>query len=251
MSVQISVQADVLQQALAPVEAIVAECKLQCTDDGLAVKAVDPANVAMCSMELDAGACATYRAGGETLGINLERFSDVVGMADDDQLVHLELDADRKLAIEFGGLSFTLALIDPESIRDEPDLPDLDLPATYVFEASEFGRGVSAADLVGDHVELVGADDELRVVAEGDTDDVTTTLSDDELLQAVHSGDGEVSSLFSLDYLEDLTAPLSKDDECSLQLGDEFPMRLKYSLGNGGDDPVSVEAMCAPRIQSN
>jgi proliferating cell nuclear antigen len=251
MSLQISVQADILQQAMEPVDAIVAECKLHCNEDGLAVQAVGPANVAMTAMELDAAACASYRSGGETLGLNLERFVEVIGMADSDQIIHLELDADRKLEIEMGGLEFTLALIDPDSIRDEPDLPDLDLPATYVFEASEFSRGLTAADLVGDHVELVGADGELSVVAEGDTDDVTTALDEDALLHSAHAGDERVSSLFSLDYMEDLTAPLSKDDECSLQLGDEFPMRLKYSLGEDGDEPVSVTSMCAPRIQNN
>jgi len=248
MSFRATIQADILDAALAPVEALVDECKIHVEESGMEIAAVDPANVAMVELDLDASAFAAYDADGGVLGVNLERLLDVVLLADSDDMISFELDEEtRKINVSAASLEYTLALIDPESIRQEPELPDLDLPATYVFEAGAFDRAVRAADLCSDHISIVGADDEtLKFAAEGDTDDVEVTVEGADLLSGRHGAD-RVASLFSLDYLQDMTAPLDTETECSLRVGDEFPMRLRYSLADGD---VSVENMLAPRIQS-
>lgn len=245
-----TVRADILTDALAPVNALVSECKVRTTEDGLDIRAVDPGNVAMIDMEIDSAAFASYEADGGLLGLNLERLTEIIGMADSEEFVHLVLDDEtRKLNIEMGGLSFTMALIDPDSIREEPDIPDLDLPGRFVFEGSELDRAVTAADLVSDHIEIGADDDALRFTAEGDTDDVEVTLGMDDLLSDRFNGAKEsVASLFSLDYLDDMTGPIDKDAEVSMLLGDEFPVKLRYSSHDGD---VSVLNMLAPRIQSD
>lgn len=245
------VDADTLTDALDPVTALVNECKIRTNDNGLSITAVDPANVGMVDMSLDAGACASYspRDRDTPLGVNLKRLTDVIGMADSGDMVALELDDEtRKLHIEIDGLEYTLALIDPESIRQEPDLPDLDLAATYVFEGRRLDRAVTAAEMVSNHIaiEAVG-EDELVFSADGDTDDVTETLTGDQLLSGRHEGDGAAESLFSLDYLADIASVIGSDDELSLRIGDEFPLKLHYTREDGG---ISVTNMLAPRIQS-
>ena len=245
---QFIIAADTLDDALDPVTALVEECKLQLTADGLSITAVDPANVGMVDMEIEAGAFESYDASGETLGVNLDRFTDVLSMADSGDLIHCELNEEtRKLDIEIGGLSYTLALIDPSTIRQEPDIPDLELDATIVLPGEEISRGVSAAQLVGEHVNLrADADDKtFHIAADGDTDDVDYTLGEDELLSANVSESCE--SLFSLDYLTDMESAIPSDTQVSVLLGTEFPVKLRYSLDDGR---VSVVNMLAPRIQS-
>jgi len=237
-----------LRDALNATNAIVEECKLNTTPDGIQITAVDPANVAMVDLSINESAFESYAADGGTLGVNLERLLDVVGMGDSGDLVQLELDQEtRKLDIEISGLSYTLALIDPDSIRQEPDIPDLDLYATLVFEASTLSRGLTAADLCSDHVQLSAdpAAEAFHIAAEGDTDDVDLEVDSDELLSAQVNGDCE--SLFSLDYLTDMERPIGSDTEVSLRLGSEMPIKLRYSLAEGG---VSVTNMLAPRIDS-
>jgi proliferating cell nuclear antigen len=239
---------DVLTDWLDPATALVSEAKIHATDGGLELAAVDAANVAMVELELDASACASYEASGEVLGVNLERLTEVVSMADSGDMVELDLDAEaRRLGIRIGGLSFDLALIDPDSIREEPDIPELDWPATYVITGRQFGRAVTAADLCSDHVEMAGDDGELVVSARGDTDDVELTLTD-ELLSSRFDGNGDgVTSLFSLDYLDDMSGPVGSDTEVSVVLGDELPVKFRYSDHDGG---VQVLNLLAPRIQS-
>jgi len=241
------VGADTLQSALDSVSVLVDECKVNLNEDGLSIRAVDPANVGMVDLELAAEAFESYESDGGLIGVNLTRLDDIAGMADAGQLVHLELDEEtRKLHIRIDGLEYTLALIDPDSIRDEADLPDLDLPAEFVVEGADIDRAVRAADMVSDHIALgVDADaEEFYVTAEGDTDDVNLTLGRDDLI-ALTAGDAH--SLFSLDYLKDMNKAIPRDAEVTVELGEEFPVKLHYEFAEGQGQ---VTYMLAPRIQS-
>jgi len=242
------VDAATFQEALDSVGVLVDECKIHLNDDGLAIRAVDPANVGMVDLSLSASAFESYEADGGLIGVNLTRLEDIAKMADTGQLVQLELDEEtRKLHIQLDGLEYTLALIDPDSIRKEPDLPDLDLAATVVLEGSDINRAVTAADMVSDHIAL-GVDEDAEVFyvdAEGDTDDVHFELGVDDLidLQA-----GAAHSLFSLDYLKDMNKAIPRSGEVTVELGEEFPVKISFEIAEGQG---SVTYMLAPRIQSD
>jgi len=242
------VRAATLQATLDSVGVLVDECKIHLGEDGLEIRAVDPANVGMVDLSLDADAFESYEADGGLIGVNLVRLQDIAGMADSDQLVQLELDEEtRKLHISIDGLEYTLALIDPESIREEPDLPDLDLSSTIVIEGRDIDRAVTAADMVSDHIELGVDEDEetFYVKAEGDTDDVHLELDADDLIDLTV---GPASSLFSLEYLKDMNKAIPKDAEVRTELGEEFPVKLHFDIAEGEG---TVTYMLAPRIQSN
>jgi len=242
------VSADTLKETLDSVSVLVDECKIHLDEDGLSIRAVDPANVGMVDLDLGAAAFESYEADGGLIGVNLSRLEDIAGMADAGQLVQLELDEEtRKLHIQIDGLEYTLALIDPDSIRQEPDIPDLDLPAHVVIEGRDIDRAVTAADMVSDHIALgVDTADELFYVdAEGDTDDVHLELTRDQLID-LEAGDAH--SLFSLDYLKDMNKAIPKDAEVELELGDEYPVKLHYDIAEAQG---RVTYMLAPRIQSD
>ena len=201
----------------------------------------------MADVSLPERAFESYEADGGVIGVDLDRLQDVLSMGSSGDLAKLELNEEtRKLHIQIGELSYTLALIDPDSIRKEPDIPDLDLPADVAFEGSELSRAVTAADLVGDHVSLEAAPDEQEFVvsAQGDTDDVEVVLGNDELADADVGAAAE--SLFSLDYLSDMARPIGADVIVSFRLGSEMPVKFRYQNGD-----ASVQHLLAPRIQSS
>ncbi|WP_338740670.1 DNA polymerase sliding clamp [Haloplanus salilacus] len=241
------VSASTLRDALDSVSVLVDECKVRLNEDGLAIRAVDPANVGMVDLSLEAAAFESYEADGGVIGVNLSRLEDIAGMGNAGDLVHLELDEEtRKLHIRIDGLSYTLALIDPDSIRQEPDIPDLDLPALIVAEGNQLDRGITAADMVSDHINLrVDEDDAtFHIEAEGDTDDVDFEMGADDLIDL---DAGPASSLFSLDYLKDMNKAIPGDAEVTVELGEEFPVKLHYDFAEGLGN---VTFMLAPRIQS-
>ncbi|MFB6096954.1 MAG: DNA polymerase sliding clamp [Haloferacaceae archaeon] len=242
------VGASTLQDALDSVSVLVDECKIRLNEDELAVRAVDPANVGMVDLSLSAAAFESYEADGGVIGVNLQRLEDIAGMASSGDLVQLELDEEtRKLHIQIDGLSYTLALIDPDSIRQEPDIPDLDLPAEIVAEGNQLDRGIKAADMVSDHIRLrVDADEEAFFIeAEGDTDDVDFEMDREDLIDLTA---GPADSLFSLDYLKDMNKAIPGDAEVTIELGEEFPVKLHYEFAEGNG---KVTYMLAPRIQSD
>jgi proliferating cell nuclear antigen len=242
------VDANTLKATLDSVSVLVDECKIHLEEDGLQIRAVDPANVGMVDLSLAATAFESYEADGGLIGVNLSRLEDIAGMADAGQLVHLELDEEtRKLHIHIDGLEYTLALIDPDSIRQEPDIPDLDLPSEIVIEGRDIDRAVTAADMVSDHIALgvSESDGTFYIDAEGDTDDVHLELDAEDLidLQA-----GDAHSLFSLDYLKDMNKAIPNDAEVTIELGEEFPVKMHFEIAEGEGQ---VTYMLAPRIQSD
>ncbi|AFH22853.1 PCNA-like protein [environmental Halophage eHP-36] len=241
-----------LSDAIAALRTIVDESKLRFNDTGLQSRAVDPANVAMVDVTVPSGGFERLDVDDETtLGINLETLADVLGMAESGDVLIAELNAEtKKLELSFPntGLEYTCALIDPDAIRQEPDIPDLDLGGEFVVPGRAIDRGLNAADLVSDHIRLEGADDDaLRMSADGDTDTVDLAI-DDTLIDGELAGDGETESMFSLEYLNDITRPIGSDTAVTVDLGSEMPVKMHFETG-GGD--INVEAMVAPRIQGD
>jgi proliferating cell nuclear antigen len=239
------VEASVIQDAIDSVGVLVDECKMRLNEEAFAIRAVDPANVGMVDLSLAASAFESYQGNNGVIGVNLGRFGDIIGMANSGDLIHMELDEEtRKLHIECDGLSYTLALIDPDSIRQEPDIPDLDLPAELVAEGSQLDRGITAADMVSDHIRFrVDANTEtFHIEAEGDTDDVDLEIDSEELIDLTP---GDADSLYSLDYLKDMNKALPNSGEVTAELGEDFPVKLHYEIDEGRGQ---VTYMLAPRI---
>lgn len=248
---QAIIRADKLEQFVDNAHTLVAEAKIHLGTEEMRLAAVDPANVGMVDESLAADAFESYEFDGGVIGVSLERLADVLGMASNDDLVFLELDSEtRKLAIEIGGLEYTLALIDPDSIRQEPDIPDIEdeLTATFVGEARDLQRARKAADLCSDHIAF-GADvggELFYADAEGDTDDVRVTWEREDCGEG-SAVDADAHSLFSLGYVKDMLSPLNASEETTLQVGEDFPMLLDSQFADGDGD---LRYSLAPRVQS-
>lgn len=240
-----TIRAGPLQAAIDAVGALVEECVVRATPEGLAVDAQDPATVAMVSLELPAAAFEQYAADGARLGVDLERLGDVVGMADRDEPVRLGLAAEtRTLHVRVGELSYTLALIDPDAIRAPPEEIDLDdrYAATVGVDGDAVAHLVGAAGMVSDHVELAAGEGGFRASADGDTDSVTVEHPGKECDPFEVAG-GPVDSLFSVSYLAAFAGVVPPDAAVTLRFGDGQPVEFTFDLAGG-----SARYVVAPRI---
>lgn len=242
---------DTLETYFETLKHLVDECKLHMSDEGFHVSAVDPANVAMMDYcDLAPRAFEAYDApGAVTVGVNIGRLLDVLDPAGSDTLVDWNMNMEtRKLEIQYGSTSHSLALIDPDQIRSEPNQPDLDLPNEVVIEGSDFKHALTVTDLVSDHVFIRGNIDKRQVefFAQGDTDDTTVEYGDEDVIDAFIDADDE--AIFSHEYLECFAKPIPNDAEVTLRFADENPVRLSWGAIEGAMD---VRQMCAPRIQSH
>ncbi len=238
------INAAVLKDAIEAVSTLVDEAKFRITKDGISARAVDPANVAMVAFDLKAGAFESYQATEGEIGIDLNRLNDILGMTSDK--VELSLNEEtRKLEIRSGSLAYTLSLLDPSSIRKEPKVPNLELPAKIVLNGSELKRAVKAAEKVSDHMALGVRDKTFYVEAEGDLDKVRLDLPESSLISIQSTGN--VRSLFSLDYLNDLAKSLGKAEQVTIDLGTDYPVKFTFNIAGGNG---TVTYLLAPRIES-
>lgn len=245
------IAADTLDTFLEHADALVNECKLRLEKDTLRTTFIEPSNVAMGDVELDADAFESYRTEGGVIGVRIDTIRDVLSLVDDDTLVHLWLDAEtRRLELAADGLEYTLGLIDPDSIRQEPDLPELELAGRVVLEGRTLDQALTAADLCSDHVSISGqteadADAEVVVIgADGDIDTVEWTFDREAALDLVV--EETCRSLFSLDYLDNIESPLPASAEVAIRFGAEMPMRVAYSAADGD---CHVDYLVAPRVE--
>lgn len=254
VSVDTIATSDVWSAYLDRIAALTEEARIHVDENGFRTTAIDPANVAMVDVGLGNEAFESFRVatGSTTIGVNISRLQDAIGLADAGELAAVVYNPDRRtLHVQAGGLEYTLATIDPDSIREEPDMPTLDLPAYPVLEAEQLEYAVRAADLCSDHIALGFDMDEHHAYAEasGDTDDVRVEWDRDDL-QDGSTADDAARSLFSLDYMKDVVGVLETGDgaeNVDVHLGDEFPVKFEQSYADGAGH---VEFGIAPRIDS-
>lgn len=228
------------------VGSLVNEARFHTSPDGVEAKVVDPANVAFTSPTLGCSAFEDFSAGNHTLGVNINRTKEVLGQFKASQDISFEVTEQNQLKLADENLEFNISLIDPDTIRQEPDLPELDLPVTATIDSDELKRAIKAADLVSDYIYLKSDGDSLLIGAWGDTDDVELELEDEDDGLLDFTSQKDVRSLFSLDYVKDINKGLTPD-EITIRFGDDFPLVIE---GETADGEGTTLFMLAPRIES-
>ena len=252
------VDASMLRECIESITAIVDEGKLIIVEEGLKLRAVDPANVAMVSFELQSDAFDEFRfaaketeteAGAESkaeteIGIDFVKLLAILGIGGKEE-VELKLDERaQKMFTRMGSLAYTLSLLDPSSLRKEPKVPELEFPVQVIIEMEEFRRTIRAAEKIGDHI-LLGVDgEEFYMEAEGEMDKLRLGLQKEQL---IHLTPGTVHSLYSLDYISAMSKGMSHAENITLNLGNDYPLQIEFEVAEGKG---RVSYLLAPRIES-
>ena len=274
-----TIEARRFKRLLRAVSAVVEECRVHLEPEGLVIRAVDGANAAMIDLSASAEVFEFYDASGGVIGVDTGRLQEVARMADASDHLHLRLDQEtRKLYVRIKELEYTLGIIDPETIRQEPDLPDLEFAAELTLSKDEFSRTVEAADMVAEETlfSVDEVEEQFIVEANGDTDTMRYELGVDELASlhtaidrdaetqdqdeeetesdSAQSGDdsvestGVVASVFGLDYLKQLRIPIPNDAAVTIELGEDLPTTIAFDIADG---TVHIQYMLAPRIRTD
>ncbi|MFQ6062981.1 MAG: DNA polymerase sliding clamp [Methanosarcinales archaeon] len=219
----------------------------------------DPANVSMIDITLNNDAFEVYefeKEGEEEseeirLGIDLNKLADLLKMAEKEDSVELTLKNGNKMNLQIKELKYSVLLLDPDVIKKENDPPQLDPPAQVIITGSEFNRACKAAEKVSKYISLgVEEDSEgggpplFYMEAKGDADSVRLEINRDYLIGMKAS---TVRSLFSLEYLDQINKAYSKNSEITLDLGNDYPLRLTFEIADGFGECVYY---LAPRIEN-
>ncbi|WP_435319925.1 hypothetical protein [Haloarchaeobius sp. TZWSO28] len=238
-----TVDATVLDAKLQIIDAIADEALFQLREDGLFVRVIDAAEVAMVESDLPAAAFEQYESDGGMLGIDIGKLAEAVALADaDDPVISLTLDPEaRKLTIDGADFSYAIAPLHPDSVRNVPDVPQADLPNELTIEASDLQRAISACARLANTVRVT-VDPVAETVsfrAEADVDDLEFTYGTDRLVAL--DAAAETETILSLDYTDRIVSEMA--GEVTIRLGEEKPAFFAFER-----DGITVQNMVAPRF---
>lgn len=242
-----TIEAEPLRYGVSLVAALVDECRVELAPEGLRVRAMDPATVAAVDLRLDGAAFERYEATGGTVGVDLDRLGEVLGMAEGDEHVELALRTEtRSLHVSTAGFEYTLGLLDPASVRSPPDAvePGDEVTGRLTLDSGTLDRAVAAADALSDHLTLAVEEEAFVVEAAGDTDSFRLTRTADELATLEPA---EAESIFSVDYLRAISRAVGTGTDLDLRLGVERPAYLDFDFADGDG---AVRYAVAPRLST-
>ena len=131
------IKADSLKEFIGTVGSLVDEAKINVSEDGLQVKAVDPSHVAMIEANLMKSAFDSFEVSDIQMGLDIDKFKSVLTMAGKDEMVILEKDDElNRLVVNIGNLTRAMPLLDTSGMPD-PKVPSLDLPAAVSVASGE------------------------------------------------------------------------------------------------------------------
>ena len=239
------VKSEVLKGIIDVTSPLVNEVKFNINPKGIFLRAVDPAHVAMIDLKIDKKAFEDYKADEIELGIDMDKLAGIMRLSTSGDIVALDFDEKaNRLIVKIGNLVRKMSLIDTAGMPD-PKMPNLNLPARAIIKSSEINRGVKASEAVSDHLAIKVNKDNFELFAEGDTDTVNLKLSKDLLVEL--NSDDNYKSLFSIDYFSNMIKPVKAEDNITIHLGNDNPIKLEFDIA---DKKGHVQYLLAPRIES-
>jgi len=240
------VKAEILKEFVDVLSTLVDETKVNATKEGISVRAVDPAHVAMVDLSLDRAAFESYKSDDQELGLDLDKVKEVLRLAKMGDVIDLRYDEDKnKLVLIVGNITRRMALVDTAGMSD-PKVPNLNLPAKLTIRVEELRQGIRASENVSDHIALTVSPEGFTMQGEGDTDSVDLKLGKD-FLDELDSKE-QVRSMFPLDYFANMIKAITSAPSVTMYLGNDYPVKLEFAIGGGKG---KVKYLLAPRIESD
>lgn len=234
------------KEIIESVIALVPECRINLTETGMQIRAVDTANVAMVMLDYNFDAENEYKNPDKIIGVDLNRIKSMTTMIPANEEININLSEDEsKLEFSFGKFNYTSALLDTNTIRKEPNPPNLPLPGTLKTSGSKLSDAIKAASIVSDKITF-GINPELHTFymdAKGTTDQINLDVQASDLKEFIPA---DARSVFSIDYLKDISKVISKSDEVEINIGTNFPIKFKFRTSDGKG---KIEYLLAPRIE--
>jgi len=240
------IKSETLKGLVNIISTLIDEVKFTITPEGMTLKAVDPAHVAMIELKVGAKAFESYSAGETEIGLDLDKVKAVLKLAGQGDIIAMEQDENKgRFIFRIGNITRSMNLVDTSSMND-PKVPQLSLSANVIMVVDQLKRGMGAAESISDHISLKADPEFFELACEGDTDDVSMKLKGQDLESL--DVPSSVESLFPLDYFQNIIKAIPSGTKVRVELDSDYPVKLAFGLANG---EATVVYFLAPRIESD
>lgn len=244
--IQIKVDAKTIREFSNIIITLVQEAKVDFKADGISAKVMDPARVAMISVEVKSGAFQEYNVEGEnSLGLDIEKMRNILKLTEPSKVIDLKYDG-KKISLKLDNLTAGIPIIDPGALTT-PKIPSIEPQNKVVTDIKALSTGIKAAEGISEVVTFNIRAEELRIYAKGETDAETTELTIPKGKAKEFIFSSEAKSSFALEYLTKFLRALETTEELSIALGNDYPLRVEAPILNGKG---KVTFLIAPRIEN-
>lgn len=243
-----TMSADIFRDMIDALSALVTECRLHFSEVELWVRAVDTANVAMIILTLKKEAFSHYESTTGEIGLDIAKLKNTYSMMGRATEISLEHpDGANKIEVKFEGYHYSITLLDPNTIKKDPNVPTIQLPGQVTISGTDLYNVIKSASIVSDKIwfSIEPENKEFVLYAEGDSDNIRKSFSADEVIGCNWEA---AKSLFSIDYLKDMGRVMGHAEKITIDLGSNHPVKFSFEIAGGIGQ---VEYLLAPRIEAD
>jgi proliferating cell nuclear antigen len=243
---QIKVDAKTIREFSNIILTLVQEARVDFKPDGISAKVMDPARVAMISVEVKREAFQEFDVTGEeSLGLDIEKMRNFLKLTASTEIIDFKYDG-KRISMKLGNLSAGIPVIDPSALTT-PKIPTIEPQDKIVVDINLLSQGIKAAEGISEVVTFSIKSDELKLYAKGETDSETTEMTIPKSLAKEYIFSSDSKSSFALEYLTKFLRALESTEEVSIAIGNDYPLRMEAPIMNGKG---KVTFLIAPRIEN-
>lgn len=234
----------VLARAIELISEIVTEVRIKIGDYGLAISAIDPANVAMVGFKLPKSAFSQFETGNETLGVNLDSLKRILKRCGSGSSLLIEKEENLlNLYIQDRiKRKFSLSLIEIESedIDFESKIMRMEFTSRIELNSIDLVDSIEDCIVVDDACSFVVQEGKFVIEARGLNYARAEFSGDEAKIQAENS-----KSRYSLDYLQKFVKGAKLCEKSVLNFSDDHPLKLEFR-----NPEMELSFVLAPRVET-
>jgi proliferating cell nuclear antigen len=239
-----------LRDSLDAVSGLVNEATFDFTPNGLSLKAIDPAVVAMTMLKMMPSCFDQYETEGDVkITVNLDYLLEVLKRAKPSDKVIIELLAETgNLKVSMVGnlnREFKIGLI--ENPEKEQKVPTPEFSGQIIIDNNVLRDAVKNCQMVSDCATFSASPEKFSITASGDLNNVVHNLSKDSPYLRELSVLNEESSKYSLEYLEKIIRGDKVAYETVLKFKKDYLLQVEYKA----IDKLSLIFILAPRVEND
>jgi proliferating cell nuclear antigen PCNA len=228
---------------------------LQFNNEELYIQSMDKSHICLSSIVIKAAWFSEYSVSeGTNLSVDAASFATMMNYAlkhnrleitesgADKLCINLLNGEDLKTVKDNFDHFFELPLMDVE--HETLLIPEVDYDVEFTMDAKKFGELISELMVFGPNLNIVCTEDLLELNANGEAGKLKVNVPIDSLNEFAISEGEKLDISYSLIHIGKMCLSSKLGNEISLGISAEYPMALKYSLGEGS----TVAFFVAPKI---
>jgi proliferating cell nuclear antigen PCNA len=232
------------------------QLNLQFKHDQLFIQTMDKSHICLSNIAIKSSWFSEYSVSGDGCNIAIDTISfatmmnyavkhnkvDIIYNDDgSDKLFINLLNSNKEIKDNFDHF-FELPLMDTE--QENLSIPEVDYDVEFTMEAKKFSELISELMVFGPNLNIQCTENLLEFSSSGDNGKLKVNIPIDSLNEFAISEGEELDISYSLAHIGKMCLSTKLGGEISLGISAEYPMSLKYNLGNDGN----VLFFVAPKI---